>query len=369
MTELYIKLNQLNQPNQSDSQNFPNLNSPNNPNPPILFLSHFLFEKHKDLILELTDISRIILLIEFGDAVPVYEVRTLFMPAHVVSVANLFNNSADNFAYSSGGRTIHFTAPSAKVLIVDDIATNLKIAEGLLTPYNMELITCKSGEDAIKEIEDMSYDLIFMDHKMPGMDGIETTQYIRKMEMEMTNEYFKTVPIVALTANAIVGVKEMFLTNGFSDFLSKPIDMVELNAVLERWIPEAKQIHDYKADEIARKENSMYLISGLNVEAGLRVAGGSKDLYFEILETFIEDWFGKLFLVRNCLNNNDIDLYQTYVHGIKSSAANIGALEISETAAMLENACIRFDINFIKANTEPFLTKLDTLLHNISEML
>jgi CheY-like chemotaxis protein len=92
---------------------------------------------------------------------------------------------------------------------------------------------------AIEAMKTNRYDLVFMDHKMPGMDGIETTQMIRSMGEE--DAYYKEVPVVALTANAVSGTREMFLENGFNDFLSKPIDTVKLNAALERWIPRDKQ--------------------------------------------------------------------------------------------------------------------------------
>jgi CheY-like chemotaxis protein len=113
------------------------------------------------------------------------------------------------------------------------------VAKGLLAPYNMRVDLCKSGMTAIDALKTNRYDLIFMDHKMPDMDGIEATQRIREMGDE--DEYFGNVPIVALTANAVSGTKEMFLENGFDDFLSKPIDTIKLNTALEKWIPKEKQ--------------------------------------------------------------------------------------------------------------------------------
>jgi CheY-like chemotaxis protein len=134
---------------------------------------------------------------------------------------------------------VRFTAPEASVLVVDDIVTNLKVANGLLLPYKMRVDLCKNGVTAIEAMKMNRYDMVFMDHKMPGMDGIETTLILRSMGEE--DPYYKEVPIVALTANAITGTKEMFMENGFNDFLSKPIDTVKLNAALEKWIPKDKQ--------------------------------------------------------------------------------------------------------------------------------
>ncbi|MCL1956897.1 MAG: ATP-binding protein, partial [Fibromonadales bacterium] len=129
--------------------------------------------------------------------------------------------------------TIKFTATNAKVLVVDDIDANLKVAKGLMEPYKMQVDLCTSGAEAIEMVKTNSYDLVFIDHMMPDMDGVETTETIR--------EIYANLPIIALTANAVSGVREMFLENGFNDFISKPIDTVELNAVLEKWLPKEKQ--------------------------------------------------------------------------------------------------------------------------------
>ena len=127
-----------------------------------------------------------------------------------------------------------FTAPNARVLVVDDIEVNLAVAEGMLYPYNMHVDLCLSGAEAIEKAKQYHYDLIFMDHMMPEMDGIEAAKRIRKLGEE--DAYYRDLPIIALTANAIDGMKEMFLENGFSDFLSKPIDQIKLNTILAKWI-------------------------------------------------------------------------------------------------------------------------------------
>jgi CheY-like chemotaxis protein len=149
-----------------------------------------------------------------------------------------------------------FTIPQARLLVVDDIATNLKVAEGLLAPYKATVDISLSGAEAIELIKQRakfgeSYDLIFMDHMMPEMDGVETTEIIRAWEIEEYEKQFENdvefakqtpklsesqIPIVALTANAVSGMREMFLENGFNDFLAKPIDVSELDEVLDRWI-------------------------------------------------------------------------------------------------------------------------------------
>ncbi|GBU23579.1 aerobic respiration control sensor protein ArcB [Fibrobacteria bacterium R8-3-H12] len=134
---------------------------------------------------------------------------------------------------------IKFNAPNARVLVVDDIEANLKVAKGLMQPYKMQIDLCQSGIEAIEMVKANSYDLVLMDQMMPEMDGVEATKLIRVMAGE--NPHYAELPIIALTANAVSGAKEMLFSNGFSDFLSKPIDTIELNSILEKWIPKGKR--------------------------------------------------------------------------------------------------------------------------------
>jgi signal transduction histidine kinase/CheY-like chemotaxis protein len=130
-----------------------------------------------------------------------------------------------------------FIAPEAELLVVDDLPANLLVAEGLLAPYRVRITTCANGREAVDLVRARPFDLVLMDHMMPVMDGVEATRTVR----EQGGERCRTVPIVALTANAVSGMREMFLASGFNDFLSKPIDVLELDAVLTRWIPADKR--------------------------------------------------------------------------------------------------------------------------------
>ncbi len=126
-----------------------------------------------------------------------------------------------------------FKAPNARVLVVDDNLVNRKVAVGLMRPFAMQVDTAKSGKEAIEMVKEKEYHLIFMDHMMPDMDGVETTHIIRQMD----GEYYRNVPIIALTANAISGVKEMFLEEGMNDFIPKPINIKELSEKILAWLP------------------------------------------------------------------------------------------------------------------------------------
>ncbi|MDR0313019.1 MAG: transporter substrate-binding domain-containing protein [Treponema sp.] len=208
-----------------------------------IFMPYGLYIKSRDTITEFERKVKTVVLTEFGETVPGNKINALAMPVYSLPVANILNGTTDSFSYSvSNEFTARFTAPEASVLVVDDILTNLKVANGLLLPYKMRVDLCKNGMTAIEAVKMNRYDLIFMDHKMPEMDGIETTLKIRAMGEE--DAYYSEVPVIALTANAVSGTKEMFMENGFNDFLSKPIDTVKLDAVLGRWIPKEKQKSD-----------------------------------------------------------------------------------------------------------------------------
>ena len=152
------------------------------------------------------------------------------------------------FDNSGIGGVIRFTLPRVRLLVVDDLPSNLKVTEGLLAPYKAAVETCLSGKEALDRIKQQDYDLIFMDQMMPEMDGVETTAAIRLWEKEQEELRNKNmvakqtkVPIIALTANAVSELKEMFIENGFNDFLAKPIDISKLDEILGRWIPKEKQ--------------------------------------------------------------------------------------------------------------------------------
>ena len=212
----------------------------------ILFISFALYDNNKEAITNSGSAARVVVLTEFGEVVPDKNLQALVMPVYSISIANVLNGEAVDFSYNESKELIvGFTAPDANVLIVDDIITNLKVAKGLLSPYKMQVDLCKSGIMAIDAIKKNHYDLVFMDHLMPEMDGMETTRRIRAMDppnAQSTDLAAFALPIIALTANAVSGTREMFLQNGFNDFLSKPIDTIQLNSILEKWLPRDKII-------------------------------------------------------------------------------------------------------------------------------
>ena len=344
-----------------------------NRNYSFLFISYFLYEKNKKNIIALGEEIRVVILMEFGEVIPDKQLNSIAMPVYCMSIANILNGASESFFYNENeGAVIRFMAPDAKILIVDDIATNLKVAEGLMLPYKMQIDLCKSGREAIDAISFKYYDMVFMDHKMPEMDGVEATSRIRKLGE--TLPYLRNVPIVALTANAVTGTREFFLQNGFNDFISKPIDTVKLNMVLERWIPKEKRIgitseigHHVLAEVLVVGEELE--IKGINVERGIYLSGGSMESYLEILAIFYKDGFEKIRELKACIKARNMNLYTIQVHALKSAAANIGAVEFSEIAYSLEMAGERKDWEFIESNNPILIADLETMLGNIINAL
>jgi len=337
-----------------------------------IFISYDIFERIKDKVLSEDRSLNIILLTEFGETVPAGNWNILSMPAYTVSVANVFNGETNRYSHGFQNElSIRFTAPDANVLIVDDIDTNLKVASGLLAPYMMEVDLCKSGEDAINAVKEKQYDIVFMDHRMPGMDGVEATGHIRALGAD--DPYYKDLPVIALTANAVAGMKEMFIQNGFDDFMPKPIDTVVLNTILEKYISKTKQkgggeIID-NAGEKTRLQLPVIEISGLNVAKGIRQVYGSTEYYYEVLTTFCEDVEERLIKINECLEDGDLSGYTTIVHSLKSAAVNIGADSLYEKAHTLEKAGHTKDLQFIEDNNGEFIGTLSLLVNDIKSAL
>ena len=328
-----------------------------------LFIAFQLFKSNKETIVRYGDNIKVVVLAEFGEAVPDKNLMVLSMPVYSISIANILNGVTESFSYNNSSELIaRFTAPDAKILVVDDINTNLKVAQGLLLPYKVHTDLCKSGAEAIRSVKSGRYDLVFMDHKMPEMDGVEATHHIRGLAGE--DPYYKNLPIVALTANAVSGTREFFLENGFDDFLSKPIDTVKLNLILEKWIPVSKQkVSVPNRDEFIQAES--FEIPGLDTEKGISMSNGSKEGFLSALSSFYEDGLEIITKIKESLETGNLSLYTIYVHGLKTAASLIGSDDLSGIAKELENAGKEGNMVFIEAYNPGFIAKLELLLYNI----
>ncbi|MDR0881702.1 MAG: response regulator [Candidatus Adiutrix sp.] len=265
-----------------------------------------------------------------------------------------------NFHYSENKRDrsakllVRARIPYARILVVDDVPTNLDVARGMMKPYGMKIDCVSSGPAAIDLIRNaqVTYNAVFMDHMMPGMDGLEATRIIRE---EIGTDYARTVPIIALTANAIVGNEDMFLQKGFQAFLPKPIDILRLDVIINRWV---------RDKELEKK----LAIDGLDFNQGLARFGGDEDVYLDVLKSFALNTPPLLDQLREC-RPEDLPNYAIVAHGIKSSSNSIGAEPVGSRAEALELAAKAGDWALVEAENNDFIEAVQTLLAGLSALL
>jgi len=327
-----------------------------------VILPNYLYGEIKGTLAHIKPTAEIFLLLEFNESVAVQSLRSLSMPLSCISVANAFNREESAGLVPKKGKFEYFTAPKAVVLVVDDIATNLKVMEGLLAPYKMNVDICFSGEKAIEMVQNKKYDIVFMDQMMPGIDGIEATKRIRALGGE-----YETITIIAQTANAVRGVKEMLISQGFSDFISKPVEISKLHAMLGSWVPKEKQL---KTPAFSTEtEKASFEIENINVDAGVASMGGRVASYLKALSLYCRDGEEKLGQIPIALEKNDLRMFVTCVHALKSASAYIGAEQLSEKAKDLENAGNNGDMAFVEKYVHGFLDDLQAIVRDISAVI
>jgi signal transduction histidine kinase/CheY-like chemotaxis protein len=335
------------------------------------------------------------LMVEWGTEAHVPNARFVSLPVQSLSIANVLNGKADTKGFTDSSDVIRFAIPHAQLLVVDDISTNLKVAEGLLTPYRAQVDTCLSGIQAIEMVKRKNYDLVFMDHMMPEMDGVEATAYIRSWEAELEAQGVVrfAVPIVALTANAVMGMREMFIEKGFSDFLAKPIDVSKMDEILNRWIPkekrETKTVNSGQwvgsGDRRSRDRRSgdrrsdydpqigeaapPLTIPGVDIRKGITMTGGTLSAYKQVLSLFRTDAQDRLSLLSEVPEASALPSFVIQVHALKSASASLGAAEVSGNAARLEAAGRAGEMAFIQENLSGFTRQLTELIDGIAAAL
>jgi signal transduction histidine kinase/CheY-like chemotaxis protein/PAS domain-containing protein/HPt (histidine-containing phosphotransfer) domain-containing protein len=283
---------------------------------------------------------------------------TVSLPQQVVGTEVLGKEMVENlrkFRISASSQMkkmqiIRDSMPYGKVLVVDDVESNLYVAKRLLAPYDLSLETANSGFEAIEKIKSGKvYDIVFMDHMMPKMDGIETVKILRDFGYERT--------IVALTANAIVGQAQIFLEKGFDDFISKPIDVIQLDNVLNKFIRDKQSP---EAIEEAQKQKSELAPTAHAIDA-------------ELLSIFAKDAKKSLLVLESTLKNiakatdEDLSLFTVHAHAMKSNLANIGEKEASDLAFSLEKAGKKHDKGSIQAKAPQFIDTLQKMIKKIKE--
>jgi len=284
--------------------------------------------------------------------------------------------------------------PYGRILIVDDVETNIYVAKGLMLPYALnEIDSANSGPAAIEKIKAGNvYDIVFMDHMMPGMDGIETVRHIREAGYKE--------PIVALTANAVGGQAEIFLQNGFNDFISKPIDMRQLNVIMNTYVrdKQPQEVIDEVRRQVQSKQNTQKKdkpvavkelaaveqvppdsllsgveIPGLDVAKGLKRFAGNEKVYLDVLRSYSAGVSSILDIIdaefSSAFGDETLADYIIKVHGIKGTSFDIFAEQVAREAKDLEAAGKANDLDFINANHSAFLHDARNLVSVIENAL
>lgn len=252
-------------------------------------------------------------------------------------------------------------APEIEILLVDDNLINLNIVEEILKSYEIKVSTALSGFECLALLQNNKekYDIIFMDQMMPGMDGIQTLYRIR----QFSDEYYKSVPVIALTANDIGGQNEEFVNLGFSAYMAKPLDINQLNKCLCDFIPTEKVIivqEDAFEDVICSIQ-----IDGVDTELGLKYSNGNIECYKSVLRTACREADEQIRLIQDCKNKEDWKTYSILLHGLKGVAASIGANEFAKMAKNHEVAAKDKNIDFICNDYYDFMDKYNRLFANI----
>ncbi|MCM1263946.1 MAG: ATP-binding protein [Butyrivibrio sp.] len=315
----------------------------------------------------------------------------IYKPFTILSIASVFNGQ--RVIQGTENKTAHekrIIAPTAKVLIVDDNAMNLKVMARLLMPYQIKAYMASSGMEALNKLDEMEFDCVFLDHMMPEMDGVETLHKIR----QKPGTYFQSLSVIAFTANAIGGAREMFISEGFNDFIAKPIELSVLDRMLRRYIPVQKQIvvtneqsdndagsesrgaaptsgmgkavqdaaGTYTAEEAENKALDELAQAGVNVKQGITYCG-DKEGFREIIGIFHKEGAKRRVSLEQYYKEHDWKNYVITAHTLKSNSKGIGADELSALAMNLEMAGKENRIDYILEHHDELLEAHDKLIN------
>ncbi|MCR5233678.1 MAG: response regulator [Lachnospiraceae bacterium] len=266
--------------------------------------------------------------------------------------------------------TLH--APDARILIVDDTRVNLVVATGLLKDTQIVTDTADSGAEALVLAKQNRYDMILLDQRMPGMDGIETLKRLR----EDADGINVSTPVICLTADAISGAKERYINEGFTDYLSKPVAGRELRQMLIKYLPSDKVSVDgeyqFMSGSKEREDAGIYEVlrnGGIDTDTGLQYSNNDEELYHIILSEYEKGYIEKTEKMQKCYAEGDLKNYATLVHALKSTSRMIGAVEVSDKAAALERAADENDFETVRAGHEDLVKGYTEVVKTIRDAM
>lgn len=316
-------------------------------------------------------------------------VKLLRKPFYSLSIVNILNARAAEEAMLKEKCMI---CPGVRVLVVDDEPMNLMVAEGIFRDYQMNVKTAESGRKAIELCEQEDFDLIFLDHMMPEMDGVETLKRLRKIHTDTERAF----TAIAFTANAVSGAREMFLQEGFDEFVSKPIEPLEMERILRKMLPKSSISYvdekdrkapkdeetnkqdtqtdgaiDGQMPEKHAKEDMQALLEsgGINTRSGIQYCLGDRKFYMELLTKFAKDAGQKAMEIDKFYQQGDFKNYTIFVHALKSTAKMMGANALSENAKSMETAAKKRDQSYIREHHEALLEQYHRVVQFIWEVL
>jgi CheY-like chemotaxis protein len=269
-------------------------------------------------------------------------------PIYSINYAQMINNEKTEVEVEDE-YCLNFIAPAANILLVDDNEMNRKVAIGLLKPLLMHIDTAIDGKEAVEMVKRNKYDVVLMDHMMPVMDGIEATRAIR----ELDGEYYKKLPIIALTANAIMDARKSFEEAGMNGFIAKPIELNDMVALLRKFLPQEKIYKQNAEVEMSTKKESLDdipVIDGIEIKEGVKNSG-SKEMFLKMLADYYNIIDVKSSKIEKCLADDMIKDYVVEVHGLKSTSRLIGAMKMSSEFLRLENLGNDGDVETLKKDT------------------
>ncbi|HBB43386.1 MAG TPA: hypothetical protein DCZ74_07700 [Treponema sp.] len=277
------------------------------------------------------------------DVESTYGVGSIFavvVPQKIVNGSPISECTDEGCNTSEKKGALKFYAPEAKVLLVDDNKMNLIVASGFLSKTKAKITTCESGSECLELLKKQKFDIIFLDHMMPTMDGVETLRASRELEGNQN----RFTPIIALTANAVTGVRDFYLSKGFTDYISKPIDSNNLYDVFfacispELKVPADSHGHEQNRaveDSVNRRDKAVLI----DQSAGVEHSGGDRDLYLQLLQAFCAEKDDNQKKLVKYLMEEDWKNYGILSHALKSNGAVVGCDEFSKLARSLEMAC------------------------------
>lgn len=319
-----------------------------------LFIGEWEYEENPAYFEQLSDSIRVI--VNAGETFQPAEnsrIKIVRKPFYNLSVINILN-STDSPEGDAAEMEI-LTCPGVRVLVVDDEPMNLLVMKGIFKAWNMEVETAESGMQAIALCREQPFDLVFLDHMMPEMDGIETLKELRNV---WANAGRRPV-VIAFSANVVSGAREMFLREGFDEFIAKPIEDRKLKRLLRKVLPDEAIVYaagsretGHAAEELRRLQEK-----GFRIEEGLQYCNHDSAFYAEVLTRFAQDAEGRISQIEAAFQSEDLENYLLLTHTLKSASKMVGAGDLSEMAENAEKAAKAQDAEYIRLHHEALVDR------------